>query len=377
MSTSLDSLQVFPWNANLETGIEIIDEQHQKLIALLNQLVGCLLTKNPVELSRIFEELKAYALIHFETEEKIWAETLGDDPWLLAHRSAHEGFLPALNQIREENGEEPIQNRLRDILKFLMRWLVHHIIDNDRQMAIVVNQVKAGVSLEEAKEASETEMINSDQVLIDTILIMYDELSSNIMQLMHEQIERRKVNEQLSRANLKLQRLATTDPLTGLFNRRHFIQVFEQELRRARRENNFLTFILMDIDHFKLLNDNHGHHVGDEALKSVAKRLKEICQRPGDFVFRLGGEEFGILLSGEYEMQKSGFAESIRMAIEQLQIPNHHSEVSQYVTVSMGMVSRIPEESDTLEGFMKISDERLYAAKQAGRNRIFDGNCDQ
>ena len=370
MSKNIDDFEIFPWNHNFDTGIAIIDEQHRKLINLLNKLAGCLIQDDNIRYIDIFDELAAYARYHFETEEAIWESSFANDSWIKKHRESHSCFMPQVLEIKEQQIDKPVKEGLQNILKFLIRWLIYHIIESDKHMAIVVKQMEAGASFEEAKKVSQKKMLNSEQVLIDAILLMYDELSSRSLVLEHQRVKRQRVVRKLNQANRDLRKLATIDQLTGLYNRRHFNSTFEEELRRAKRKKHYLTFLMLDIDYFKILNDQYGHVQGDEALQKVGQKLTELCRRPGDFVFRMGGEEFGILISDQGLTQNDDFFEQIRTGIEDLKIENSGSSVSEYVTVSIGTVSKIPDLSDNIEDYMKLADARLYAAKKNGRNRV-------
>lgn len=372
LSEHHENFEVFQWNANFDTGLATIDEQHKRIIDLLNQLARTLIKGDDIEFTDVFDQLAAYANYHFETEEAIWTACFGDDAWLVSHQNSHASFMPAVVDLKENHTGIPLKENLRQILKFLIRWLVYHIIDSDKRMAIVVKNMHTGLPLEEAKTISAEEMLNSDQILIDTILSMYDELSARTLKIMQERVERELITEKLSQANRDLEKLATTDQLTGLYNRRHFSTVFEQELRRAKREKYFINFMMLDLDYFKSLNDNYGHLQGDVALKKVGQKLAGICRRPNDFVFRLGGEEFGILITDQKPLPVSEFAERVRAEIESLKIPNVRSETVGYLTVSIGMISKIPDLSDEMEAYMKAADSRLYIAKANGRNQVID-----
>lgn len=371
MNEHLDRFEVFPWNDNFETGIPVIDEQHRTLVDLLNTLTGTLVSGDNVELERVFDELAAYAAYHFESEETVWAPCFGDDDaWLAEHHETHASFLPAVVKLKEQYADKPLRETLEHIVKFLIRWLAHHIIDSDKRMAIVVKHVVAGLPLDEAKAKSAEDMSGSARLLIDTVLVMYDGLSSRTLDLMRERVERQKVEEQLREANRELEKRAVTDQLTGLFNRRHFDAVFEQELRRARRDKRELAFLMFDIDHFKKLNDTYGHLKGDQALKLVGTTLADMCRRPGDFAFRLGGEEFGVLVADQSTEGVDLFAERIRLAMADLAIPNEGSDVAPHMTVSLGLVSSRPGQDDSMDTFIKAADDRLYQAKSQGRNRV-------
>ena len=377
MNNHLDHLEVFPWNKNFETGIAIIDEQHKVLVSLLNELAGTLARDDLLEINRVFDELAEYANFHFETEETIWIEYFGDDSWLSSHQLSHSSFLPKVVELKEQDTNKPLIEIIEGIVKFLIRWLAFHIIDNDKRLALVIHNIKKGLSFEEAKAASDKKMSGSIRVLIETVMAMYDGLSSRTLDLMRERHERRKVEEELHKANtqlrevnIKLEELAITDQLTGIFNRRHFNNVFKQELKRANRENTFLSLIILDIDFFKKLNDNYGHSKGDRVLVQVSQKLINLCQRPSDYAFRLGGEEFGVLAANLEPQGTVEFAEIVRKGVEALGIPHEYSDIANILTISIGSVTMKPDETDTIDDYMAIADARLYKAKERGRNQV-------
>ncbi|MBY0483329.1 diguanylate cyclase [Nitrosomonas sp.] len=380
MTEHINQLEVFPWNKNFETGIEIIDVQHQKLISLLNELAGALVRGNHLEINYFFDALAKYAEFHFETEEAIWIEYFGDDSWLSSHQLTHSSFLPKVVEIKEQETNKPQNEIIESIILFLIRWLAFHILDNDKRMAFVVQNVNKGLSLEEAKIVSDKKMNGSIRVLIETVMIMYDSLSSRTLVLMRENYERQKIeaelhkaNKQLRKVNLKLEALAMTDQLTGLFNRRHFRNVFAREIKRAHRHNIYLALIILDIDFFKRINDNYGHSKGDQVLIQISRKLKKLCQRPDDYAFRLGGEEFGVIAANLDHQGTVEFAEIIRKGIEELKILNGYSDGAKHLTVSIGTVTKTPDEMDTIDSYMAIADARLYKAKELGRNQAVTG----
>lgn len=165
-----------------------------------------------------------------------------------------------------------------------------------------------------------------------------------------------------------LQQLSSTDGLTGLFNRRHFMQAFDAEWRRCQRENRPLGLILLDIDYFKPFNDNYGHQPGDEVLKKVGAALKGVAKRGGEMAARYGGEEF-ILLFPEQDLEGiRKVAAKVNQVIRDLQIPHEYSQVESVVTCSVGAVSLYPSNDYTLEQIIEKADENLYGAKEGGRN---------
>lgn len=181
----------------------------------------------------------------------------------------------------------------------------------------------------------------------------------------------RKVQAQalaLKRANQELERIANLDGLTAVANRRRFDAYLQQEWKRLMREQLPISLILCDIDYFKSYNDHYGHQAGDECLKVVAQTLKSTAQRPADLVARYGGEEFAIILPNTAPTGAVHVAEIIRKKILDLQIVHDQSEVSQYLTLSLGITGQIPTPHLSLHSLVHFADKALYAAKHRGRN---------
>ncbi len=164
--------------------------------------------------------------------------------------------------------------------------------------------------------------------------------------------------------------LSITDELTQLYNRRYFNLKINEEINRAKREENYFSFLIMDIDYFKQYNDTYGHQAGDLALKKVSLMLKKKTSRASDFAFRLGGEEFGIITILDKETSIK-FANSIKNEIENLQIEHKASKVSKYLTISIGIVSKKGDAITNSDILFKEADDCLYEAKKLGRNSIF------
>jgi diguanylate cyclase (GGDEF)-like protein/PAS domain S-box-containing protein len=164
--------------------------------------------------------------------------------------------------------------------------------------------------------------------------------------------------------------LSITDELTGLYNRRFFNLKIEEEINRAKREKNYFSFLIMDIDYFKQYNDTYGHQKGDLALEKVAEILKKKTSRGSDFAFRLGGEEFGIITTLDKEKMIE-FANIIKNEIENLQIEHSQSKVSKFLTTSIGLISKKEAEITNSDNLYKEADDCLYEAKKLGRNSIF------
>lgn len=166
----------------------------------------------------------------------------------------------------------------------------------------------------------------------------------------------------------EMERQARTDFLTGLPNRRHFLQRAEEELVRAQRYGGGLSLIMLDVDHFKRINDTYGHAAGDAVLRALGERCRALL-RTADVPGRLGGEEFAVLLPQTDRMQALDAAERLRAGLASLQVEVPEQGTLLQFTVSLGVASRGPEDT-TLARLLQAADAALYAAKQTGRNRV-------
>lgn len=196
------------------------------------------------------------------------------------------------------------------------------------------------------------------------------ELLSSLATQLAIAIKQAELYQQLQAANLKLERLATLDELTQLANRRRFDQYLEMEWRRQTREQTPLSLILCDIDSFKSYNDTYGHPGGDECLRQVARAIGNAVDRPADLVARYGGEEFAVILPNTAIQGAVLVAEHIQLKIAALQLPHAGSQVSQYVTVSLGVASIVPASELVASILISAADQALYQAKRLGRDRI-------
>jgi diguanylate cyclase (GGDEF)-like protein len=169
----------------------------------------------------------------------------------------------------------------------------------------------------------------------------------------------------INRSSQVLRRLATTDPLTGAFNRRHFMELMAREQRRADRYSTIYSILMIDIDHFKRVNDTYGHQVGDLAIQAMADACKRIT-RPTDIVARYGGEEFIVTLTHTEQAGALKVAERLREAVAEIAVPTEKGALS--FTISVGVSTY--EKKSTVDKIIGRADQALYKAKQGGRNRV-------
>lgn len=211
--------------------------------------------------------------------------------------------------------------------------------------------------------------------LMFLLLSILGTLSYRLIRLMQQQNHVQRAlflaQEQLLENATKLQAQALEDGLTGLANRRFFDQYLTDEMGRARRERQKLALLMLDVDHFKRFNDEHGHLAGDECLRAVAEKIRQTIKRPGDMAFRYGGEEFAVVLPGADSQGAMVVAETIRKAIETAEFVGTQGTALR-VTVSIGLVSIQPTPEDTPDLILSAADKALYSAKTSGRNRTVD-----
>jgi diguanylate cyclase (GGDEF)-like protein len=207
---------------------------------------------------------------------------------------------------------------------------------------------------------------------------MLDKIDDDHQRLIQAEEERRtwlesevkQRTKQLVEANQELDRIARTDYLTKTDNRRSFFEKAQSLIDHALRQSGGLCLIALDIDHFKRVNDSHGHEIGDQVLRAFSQQVRTILRKT-DLFGRIGGEEFAILLPDTDPQGAWKVAEKIRLTVEKTPVVCGDTEIC--YTVSMGLVKWEGHETD-ISVLLKRGDDLLYQAKHGGRNRIgFDG----
>ncbi len=209
-------------------------------------------------------------------------------------------------------------------------------------------------------------------------LVEFEKIAKENFKLYHQVQEYAQTLEQkvaertqkLADANKQLKRLAKLDGLTKIANRHFFNEYLAIQWVKMAQQDDFLSLILCDVDYFKGYNDHYGHLGGDDCLKNVAKGIYRAVKRPNDLVARYGGEEFAVILPNTNLDGALVVAKQIQLSIQQLKIPHEKSQVSEFVSLSIGVSSCIPDEKLNPEILIDQTDSALYQAKNQGRNRI-------
>lgn len=194
----MKSIDVFPWNENFNTGLAKIDEQHRRLVQLLNLLASHMAFQSDIPaLNDIFHELADYAVYHFQTEEGVWRQYLKEDSLAAKHKKEHDNFISTVLSLKAKGDTGSVDSMIEEVLSFLVRWLASHILENDKYMAMVVLAMQSGLSQKRAEKQAKHQLSGGMRVLIDIILSTYGDLATNTIQLMKEAAERKHAEQQL------------------------------------------------------------------------------------------------------------------------------------------------------------------------------------
>lgn len=259
------------------------------------------------------------------------------------------------------------QGSWRDVGDWVARM---HPDDRERVVGFCVSQSRAGVDHEADYRALTRD---GGYVWIRDVVHVVRDAAGDVESLvgfMFDISERKRDEEELLRLHGELEQLSLTDELTGIANRRRFDQCLESEWHAARSSGLPLSLILLDLDHFKQYNDAHGHIAGDECLRRIAAVLGGSARHPRDVVARFGGEEFILLLPETDAAEARALADECVARIAALRIAHGGQGAGDTVTASLGVGTAQMDTGATALDFLKAVDERLYAAKRGGRDRI-------
>ncbi|MEB3293480.1 MAG: diguanylate cyclase [Synechococcales bacterium] len=313
-----------------------------------------------------FREMDAQIAQIYEVDRQVFL----DDPDYI-YTVAHPSDAEALQQLVEKTRANPqsLDMEYRIVTPVgQVKWtrvIAHHVLQ------------PCGNSLWNGVILDVTDRKQVEQILRDYNANLDREVQERTTALKLE-IQERKQAEARSRkaelalrcANAELERLASLDGLTQIANRRRFDEGLQQIWNMMLREGRSIAVILCDVDYFKRYNDTYGHPAGDSCLIQVAQTLQATVQRSGDLVARYGGEEFAIILHDTNLTGALQVAEKVQTAIANLALPHQASEVSDQVTLSLGVATIVPNSRNLPKHLLKMADQALYQAKQQGRNRI-------
>ncbi|MCP3944783.1 MAG: GGDEF domain-containing protein [Desulfobacteraceae bacterium] len=364
-------MDFFQWNKSFETDIPLIDEKHRYLVDTINQFANLLLQNKTTikEINTLIEELIQYAKLHFQDEESLMSDLDIDLRHTNAHKTKHKQFLLEVTLMKSGITKKD-KTTSNSLLKFLSAWLIHHILELDQNLSGQIKAIKSGISPKTAYEEEE----KKKHVATDPLLVALNQLFEHIsnqnrkLEALNRNLEAKviKRTNDLLEANMKLEKLSLTDPLTNLSNRRHAMESLKQMWKKSIDSNTQLSCMMIDADEFKQVNDTHGHDIGDQVLIELSKQLQDRL-RNDDIICRLGGDEFFVICPKTPQKGALHLANLILTAVNALKIPTGNSHWKG--SISIGVASRSTK-INTREDLIKAADKGVYAAKAAGKNCI-------
>jgi len=205
-------------------------------------------------------------------------------------------------------------------------------------------------------------------VFMISTYIMARKLNLLMTNTMRLQLENSGLSSDLIRANYELKKLSSTDPLSGIANRRAFEKEFEKVMAQSRRNKVEISLLMFDIDHFKHFNDEYGHIAGDKLIRIVAQAIKRLLKRPADMVARYGGEEFIVMLPDTDIHGAISVADVIREEVSMIDIEKY-AKADVNITISCGVTTIDANQVSSLYDYVRLADQALYVSKREGRNR--------
>lgn len=392
-------MEFFKWDEHFQTGLDTVDAQHHRLVDILNEFMGFLTRQEGAsqnELEQVLARLLVYAEEHFRDEESLMHETGIDQRHFAYHRQQHETYIREIERERGSILHNPEKAPL--LLGFLGQWLVYHILGCDQGMAHQINAIRAGKPPQQAfeqeregKQRSGEPLLHALNAMVEQIMARNKQLSNAnetleqrviertqalreaneklaglVARLEEEKAESQRLGAELKQANEDLRRLAVTDPLTGLPNRRHALERLDQLWSESQRHGQLLACIMLDADGFKQVNDRWGHEAGDIVLRELAHTLKAFS-REEDVVCRLGGDEFLILCPHTGLNGALAQAEHMLERVNALCVKVGEGEWEG--RLSLGVAERQANFTRP-DDLINAADQGLYLAKRRGRNQV-------
>lgn len=375
-------METFVWDQNFVTGLPVVDQQHQALVDLFNELSRSLFLEGgdrEAVLADTFGRLEAYTREHFRDEEELMRAEGVDARHIQVHRALHDEFVAQVRTMwgRRNDMAEPAET----FVGFLTAWLGLHILGIDQALARQIRLIRQGVPAAAAFEREGATQDLGTQALLKMIGKLYHVLSMQNADLaranlhLEDRVAQRtlelaRVNEDLKQANARLEAFSRTDGLLQLANRPYFDGRLAQACANAYRQGRPVGLLMIDVDHFKRYNDTYGHQAGDACLQAVARAVQGAMLRATDLVARYGGEELAVILPDTDAVGSSAIAARVVDAVASLGLAHAASDAAPHVSVSVGAASHIPTQRDACAPLLLAqADAALYRAKAQGRNR--------
>lgn len=365
---------ILAWDDSLVTGEASIDEQHYQMFALADELYHALRgegSHNGTNVQEIIRKLAESANQHIEGEERLMRSCGVDRRHLSHHEASHRDFIDQASSMWSY--QHSMASPADIVHNYWTAWLSHHILTDDMPLVRQINRIREGISASLAfEEEVASQSVSKEHLSLRRLYRVVTEQNlelANTNQLLEARvIERTRELEMVSR---RLEILTRTDGLTGIANRTYFDERLKAEWSLARRNEQPISLLIMDIDFFKAFNDVYGYIEGDACLRGVSKAAAEGLYRPTDLLARYGGEEFVALLPNTTVEGARLVAERIQLRLKDRAIPHADSAISDRVTISIGVAYMLPSAGGSVDDLVLGADVALYQAKRRGRNQVF------
>lgn len=361
-------MSVFSWDQRFETGIKEVDNQHFRLFNMTNHF-GEMLSQDEVDqndINSLLIQLIDYTDYHFKEEESLMQQLDIPEEHSSQHKQEHKQFLDEVLLLGKEY--EKATHTGQDLFEFLMNWLVYHILGTDMNMACEISRINKDETIRSADNFNGGE---ATDLLLKALNNMFQKVSkrnrelTDLNQTLEDKVRER--TDELVKTNQRLQELASTDMLTGLFNRRQAMHLLRRLWLESEQEQYPLSCLMVDADNFKQINDAYGHDAGDLVLKELARELRHAV-RTDDIVSRLGGDEFLIICPATDLDGANNVALTTHKKICQLEVKvPGDGRWKGSISVGIGVRDSSMKKPEDL---IKMADRSVYAAKSAGRNCV-------
>ena len=359
---------IFNWEDSFLLGISQVDNQHKRLVDLINDMGEIVLAPEDMDQQKLrdaIDDMLEYANIHFNDEENLMISTGLYPPYIQEHQALHREFFEESRSLADTEGSIS-QQHAKNVLNYLVDWLAYHILGVDHGMARQIEAVQNGRSPEQAYKDEVNNSQDGTQLFLTALKGLIQEVSRRNMELrdlnktLEQKVEER--TAELREANRKMEALAIHDELTGLPNRRFAISVLNRLWDENGEKGFHFSVLLVDVDKFKYVNDTYGHAEGDSLLQFIAAKLKDAV-RNDDTVCRLGGDEFLIICPNCSEQDAGRVAEKILASGEEYS--SKEGIVCWQGELSIGYAQAKPDMSKP-EDLLEASDKALYIVKERG-----------
>lgn len=367
-------MKTLTWDDAFATGVASIDEQHHQMFALVDELSRALRgegSHNGANVQEIIRKLAESANQHIEDEEKLMRSCGVDRRHFSQHEASHKDFINQASSIWSY--QHSMASPADVVHNYWAAWLSYHILTDDMSFVRQLNRIQEGVSASTAfEEEAASRSVSKEHLLLRRLYSVITEQNlelANTNQLLEARVIER--TRELEMVNRRLETLTRTDGLTGIANRTYFDERLRAEWNLARRNEQPICLLMMDIDFFKVFNDVYGYIEGDACLRGVSKAAAEGLYRPTDLLARYGGEEFVALLPNTTVEGARLVAERIQLRLKDRAIPHMESAVSDRVTLSIGVSYMLPSGGGSADDLVLGADVALYQAKRRGRDQVF------